>query len=127
MGKSRVKLDLNDCPACGACIRACPAGALTRPAGSIQESFRRFALAAKAVMHSFGQGNVLCVNSLVKVSERCDCSTPSPFLCKDLGYLADPNPLRIDVESARLLRSEDVKLDWPSWEMFENIASAVMK
>ena len=123
----RVVLNLKDCPACGRCIESCPAGAMCIAPGSLEKSFREFALSARAVMKLFRQKEVLCINVLKNVTKYCDCSDRSPVVSKDIGYLAGKDPLEIDLESARLLKKAGAGIDWPTWEKFENIAAAVMK
>lgn len=125
--QSGMRLDLTDCPACQRCIKLCPTGALSVQPGAVAKSFREFALAASSVLKLFKKDKILCINSLLKITRYCDCSSPSPVICKDIGYLADPDPLKIDVESARLLKSNGAKLDWQTWEKFEEIASSVLK
>jgi uncharacterized Fe-S center protein len=122
-----LRLSLDDCPACGRCIESCPTGAMRRRPGSDIMSFRQFALSAKAVLSLFGRGDLLCVNSMKKITRYCDCSSPSRLVCKDMGYLAGPDPLALDLEAARLLRGKGARLDWKTWEKFARIASAVMQ
>ncbi len=124
--RRRIEIDLVECPACQRCIKSCPTGAMRAQPMAEAKSFRQFAIAAKAVLGLFKKDRVLCVNSLNKVTRYCDCSSPSPVICKDMGYLAGKDPLSLDAESARLLRSAGAKLDWHTWDKFERIASAVL-
>ena len=108
---SGVLMHLEDCPGCGRCIGSCPAGAMYMAPGSVEKSFREFALAAKAVMKLFRHKDVLCINVLKNVTKYCDCSDRSPVVSKDIGYLAGKDPLEIDLETARLLKKAGAGID----------------
>ena len=89
--------------------------------------FKAFAEAAKAVSEQFSKENILCINSLKKVTERCDCSSPSPPVSKDIGYIYGTEPLSIDIETGRLLREAKARMNWQMCDKFERIASAILK
>lgn len=121
----KVILDTRDCPACGRCIAACTTGAMRMAPKAEIHGFRAFALAARAVAGQFRNGNMLCVNSLNKVTERCDCSSNSPRVSKDMGYICGSDPLSIDLETARLLREAKARIKWKTWDKFSRISQAV--
>jgi hypothetical protein len=127
MGDKKVGLDLNDCSSCGRCVESCPSGAMRIQPDGVAKSFMEFALAAKAVLKLFKNNEILCINSMKKITKFCDCSSPSPVVCRDLGYLAGKDPLSVDIESARMLKESGAKLDWKTWERFEDIAGTVLK
>ena len=87
--------------------------------------FRAFAQAAKIVSEQFPEGKLLCINSLHKVTERCDCSSRSPPVSKDIGYIHGSEPLSIDLETGRLLRETKARLNWNQWDKFSRISKAV--
>jgi len=127
LGKNnRVRLNLDDCPACGRCIRACTTGAMGMRSDGVTESYAEFVLAVRAVMSLFRKDEIFCINSLKKITRYCDCASPSPLICKDIGYITGNDPFRLDVRSARLIRSAGAKLNWGLWETFENIASSLL-
>lgn len=121
----KVVLDMRDCPACGRCIRICTSGAMRLPKNAEVHGFSAFAEAAKTVSGQFPRESILCINSLKNVTERCDCSSRSPRVSKDIGYICGSDPLSMDLETGRLLREAKARIDWRAWDKFARISKAV--
>jgi len=123
----KVTIDLKDCSGCCECVNACPQGALWVKGGGIEESFDRFADAAKIVVSEFKNAGkpVFYVNVLKNISEFCDCTAKSPnrIVCPDIGVLTGEDPLNIDQETVRLIKEKAPDaLRWSVWELFEAAA-----
>lgn len=118
-----LKIDRDKCSGCTACSSACKTGAMWIPDNAMEQTFDLLALAAKGFVSRF-KGDIQYINVVKNITRFCDCmSDPGPTICRDIGYLTGSNPLRLDSESAEMVKKQNPSsLDFDTWELFEKIA-----
>jgi uncharacterized Fe-S center protein len=120
----KIKIDYTYCGGCMRCIKACPAEAMFNPENGLEKSFETFAIAAKSVVTSFRKEDVMYLTVIKNITGLCDCSkTPGGPVCKDMGYLVEDGPLKIDQEAVRLITKENPRaINMETWKLFEGQA-----
>lgn len=108
------------CPACGRCLKACKTGALYVAEGALEKSFNELANAAKAVLSIFKPENTLYITVLKNITRLCDCAVDTgEIVCRDMGYLTGDNPLKLDIETANMIKEQNPDaLDFKTWDLF---------
>ncbi|MGM0759338.1 MAG: DUF362 domain-containing protein [Thermodesulfobacteriota bacterium] len=103
-----VVIDSPYCMRCPLCSTACPEGAIRLQ--NRERLPQGLAVAAKAVLDTFEQGKVSCVNFATDVSTVCDCAPiPGEIMGQDVGIFASASALSID--AAGLASIDYQKLD----------------
>lgn len=122
--RGKVTIDYRYCSGCMRCIKSCPTEAMFSPENGLEKSFETFSISAKSVVSSFPKENVMYLTMMKNVTEFCDCSWKiTQKICKDLGYLVEDDPLKIDQEAVRLITKENPEgINMEVWKLFEKQA-----
>ncbi len=116
----KIRIDYSHCGGCRRCVSACPTGANWHPENGIERSFETFAIAAKNVISFFPKNRIMYLTSLKGVTPFCDCSsTPGKNMCKNLGYLVEDDPLKIDQKAVEVIMKENTEaINMDIWNLF---------
>ena len=86
------------CTLCQHCLKVCPTGAITLPAGENIRGFQHgMALCTKTVLDTFDPQNVYYINLLASITALCDCwGMTTPSLVPDIGMMASNDIVAIE-------------------------------
>ena len=105
-------------------MKNCPTGAMWHPKDGLERCFENFAVATKSVISFFPKDRIMYLTVMKNMTKACDCShAPGNPMCRDLGYLMEDSPLKIDQEAVELITKQNPKaLKMETWKLFENQA-----
>ncbi len=106
-GKARI--DPKKCAGCAMCIAVCPQKAVQVPwNGSTNEELcKKIVDYSEGVMKTIGKNNMIFINVLQDITERCDCvNEKQQPMMKDVGILTSEDPVAIDQASLDMVNKE---------------------
>jgi hypothetical protein len=120
----KIKIDYEYCGGCLRCVRACTTEAMFNPEKGLEKFFGMLALATKSVVSGFHKESVMYLTVMKNITKFCDCSkSRGDPVCRDMGYLVEDGPLRIDQEAVRLITKENPRaINMDIWKLFESQA-----
>lgn len=99
----KSKFNLEKCIYCSTCLFECPSGALFWDKSNKEQFQIYLAHAASAVFHKF-EGRIGFINFIQDVTPQCDCAAPAgKAVIPDVGVLASLDPVAIDKASLDLI------------------------
>ena len=97
-------IDTVECDLCSGCLEFCPQGAITAPYTDLKMSSVRIADGAFGVIKAIGQEKCAFINLAIDITPNCDCF---PFadnpIVQDLGVLASRDPVALDQASVDMV------------------------
>lgn len=105
LAEGKVRINYRCCFGCGRCVLICPQKALRPKVASLRELL---AEVAWGVVKTFKKSNLLYINVLMSISERCDClpfggTDPGRILCPDIGILVAKDIVAVEQASFDLV------------------------
>ena len=97
-----IEIAYKYCPACERCLNACGKGGLYRPAGAMEECYRRYAETCSVIIGLFK--STYFINDLRRITKFCDCSADSePIISGDIGLISGHDAIDVDLKSVGII------------------------